>query len=162
MLDSTLENLSLENAEAATLLTVLDSEQVALINASLEELLPLSRAKESSLAKLASMVAVRHANMAALGFAFSDEGVQAWIADWSAADKTGKASTSANALWRELLRNTIAAKECNRVNGLLITRHATNTNLALQSLNASRRVNEVYGPDGQTKTKLPSRTLVVG
>lgn len=162
MLDSTLETLSLENTEATTLLKVLDAEQVALINADLEDLLPLSRAKELSMVKLAALVSARHAKMGESGFPFNDDGVAAWIRSWSSNDKTGKTQTSANAIWGALMHTTRAAKECNRVNGLLINRHATNTNLAMQALNVSRKVNEVYGPDGQTKTKMPSRTLVVG
>jgi flagella synthesis protein FlgN len=162
MATGTFERLSLEYAEAVALLKILDAEQAALISADLDTLMELGGAKEVAVTRLAALTSARHADMTSLGLPFSDAGVLTWLANTNVQGRNEGSQASSDALWRDVLITTAAAKERNRVNGLLIGRHTKNTQMALQALNAGRKSNDVYGPDGQTKSRIPSRTLVVG
>jgi flagella synthesis protein FlgN len=71
---------------------------------------------------------------------------------------------AARTLWRALLERTREAKELNRVNGMLINKQMTNTQVVLNAMRtpAGGADAAVYGPRGQASTGGPSRRFVVG
>jgi flagella synthesis protein FlgN len=71
---------------------------------------------------------------------------------------------NARALWLALLERTREAKELNRVNGMLITKQMTNTQVVLNAMRTPTGAADtgVYGPGGQTSSGGPSRRFVVG
>ena len=67
-----------------------------------------------------------------------------------------------HASWSELLELIKAAKEFNRVNGLLISKHMIRNQNTLQVLQGPKQGGSLYGPNGQSTLTTPTRSLVIG
>lgn len=82
--------------------------------------------------------------------------MEAWIAA-SGNDDIAQA-------WTALLDTTREAKECNRVNGMLINKQLTMTQVALNAMRTPTGSSDAgfYGANGQTTAGGPSRSFVVG
>lgn len=136
------------------LLDLTRQEQQYLIGADIERLGDVTARKSELVGQLAALAAARHAALAAAGFEAREEGMRAWLAAGGA--------DGADALWDELLLRTRAAKEVNRVNGLLINRHMAHARGALDTLRPPAQGGHTYGPSGQTTSAPASRRLVIG
>ncbi|HEU4374315.1 MAG TPA: flagellar protein FlgN, partial [Telluria sp.] len=130
--------------------------QQFLVSADSDGLTAVTEQKSAQVQQMAALAGRRHQALGAAGFAASEAGMEAWLAD--------SKHDAAHALWRALLERTRAAKELNRVNGMLINKQMTNTQLVLNAMRtpAGGADAAVYGPRGQASSGGPSRRFVVG
>jgi flagella synthesis protein FlgN len=138
-----------------SLVDVLKREQTLLIAADTSALPALNEEKAKLIARIASLTHARYQALAAAGFPDEEAGMKAWV-------ESPSAFAGANKSWNELLEAARAAKELNRVNGMLIGKHLARNQAALNVLQGNRQANSLYGPNGQTAVKTGSRGLVVG
>lgn len=149
------ENLDKECHLAQELVELLKREQEQLIRADIQTLPELAEAKADIIGKMSSLAKLRHQRLAAAGFTASEKGMQDWV-DNTAAKEDVRQS------WQRLLSFAQSAKELNRVNGLLISKHLQRTQGALNALNSRTHGGGFYGPDGQSMSRPGSRGLVIG
>jgi flagella synthesis protein FlgN len=146
--------LPAEQELMSSLYELMQQEQRSLVAANIDELSELTARKSALVAQLAACAKQRHDALAAAGFPPREEGMDAWLAASGDAD--------AGARWTELLTLTRAAKEQNRLNGMLVNKHLAHTQGALASMRPAAQSGNFYGPSGQTTSSAPSRRLVVG
>jgi flagella synthesis protein FlgN len=139
-----------------TLSELMKQEQRLLVAADTDGLTAITPQKNQLVGQLAALSAERHQNLAAAGFAADDAAMHAWIAEQKDAD--------AASLWEDLLAATREAKELNRVNGMLISKHLSTNQQLINAMRAPAGGADaaVYGPTGQTAPSGPSRRYVVG
>lgn len=139
-----------------TLIELMKGEQRMLIDADTDGLTAITPQKNQLIGQLAALSQQRHQQLGAAGFAPDDASMQAWL--------DGQADPDAASLWQDLLAATREAKELNRVNGMLITKHLNNTQQLINAMRTPAGSQEatVYGPSGQTTSAAPSRRFVVG
>lgn len=156
MTSSPLTPLRQERQLISTLLDVLLEEQRHLVGADTEGLADLTPRKSDLVQRMAALAAQRHRALGAAGFAAEESGMDAWLA----ATGDGEAATG----WRDLLDKTRAAKELNRVNGMLISKQMAHTQVLINAMRAPAGGAEaaVYGANGQTSARGPSRRYVIG
>lgn len=144
-----------EQRAANALLQLLQQEQDVLVKTDVEELIRLTEEKAKLAAQMSQLAQRRHQALGAAGFETSEAGMQAWLTSPAAgaADKR---------CWQSLLATIQAAKELNRINGLLIGQHMARNQSALNALQGNSQGGSLYGPDGQATNRLGSRRLVVG
>jgi flagella synthesis protein FlgN len=144
-----------ERDAAHNLLQLLEQEQAHLVDADVDGLSRLTEEKAKTAAQMSELAKHRHGLLEAAGFALSESGMQAWL--------NSPAATAADRQsWTELLELAQSAKEQNRLNGLLITQHMARNQSALNILQGNSQSGAIYGPNGQSATKINSRRLVVG
>lgn len=142
-----------ELSAARQLFGLLKSEQQHLVAADTDALISLTEQKNAFVTRM-SEASSRRAN----AFSVHDVGttataVQLWLAGVDA--KT-------SGIWNELMAVATQARELNRTNGLLISRHLKNNQHALQVLQGNANVGRFYGPDGQSTAGNSGRTFAVG
>lgn len=137
------------------LLELLKREQAQLIEANIDGLTMVAEEKAQMVAQLASLAKTRHQALASAGFAAEEAGMQKWL-------ESPCATVAANTSWIELLTLARSAKEFNRTNGLLISKHLVRTQNALNVLRGNVQGGGFYGPDGQATARTGTRNLVVG
>jgi flagella synthesis protein FlgN len=140
-----------------TLVDLMKQEQQFLVSADSDGLNTITPQKSSLVQQMASLASQRHQALGAAGFPAREAGMEDWLA--SAND------SAARTLWLDLLERTREAKELNRVNGILINKQLTNTQVVLNAMRTPAGAAEsggVYGPGGQTAAGGPSRRFVVG
>ena len=136
------------------LVDVLKQEQAHLVVADVAGLTTVTPAKTALVQRMTVLASQRHRALGAAGFIAGEAGMEPWI--------TRSGGSDARALWLQLLEQTRAAKELNRVNGLLINRHMGYTQSALDALRPKVKANSVYGPSGMTNNSTRSRGFLVG
>ena len=148
--------LQQEHQLITSLLDILKEEQDLLVNADTDSLAALTPRKSDLIQQLAASASQRHQQLAAAGFPAEEAGMGAYLAAIQ--------DEQATRLWEELLEHTRAAKELNRVNGMLIGRQMAHnqTVIAAMKLAASDTDATTYGPSGQTSGAGPSQRFVVG
>jgi flagellar biosynthesis protein FlgN len=154
---SPLSTLRDEKQLITTLLDLLKQEQQILVRADSDGLTSVTPLKSSLVTQLGQLAGQRHAALGAAGFAAREEGMQAWLD--ASPDK------AAASLWQDLLAITREAKEVNRVNGMLITKHLSHNQAIINAMRqpAARGGEQAfYGPTGQATSSGPSRRYVVG
>lgn len=146
------EELALINS----LVALMKQEQQLLVKADTDGLAALTPQKDQWISQLAALAKLRHQRLEAAGFAARDAGMETWLDSCKDA--------SANAEWQQLLDATRAAKELNRVNGMLITKQLTHNQNLINAMRTPSSAAEgaVYGPKGQTAPLGPSRRFVIG
>ncbi len=148
-------NLQDEQTALAALLALMTEEQQLLVAGEIDGLSTLTVEKASLINQLAILANQRHTALGAAGFAPEENGMQAWL--------TSSKDVDAAALWDAVLELTRNAKELNRVNGILINKHMSNNQGALNALRVPiKGGSSFYGPSGQTTTSGTSRRYVVG
>lgn len=125
---------------------VLRLEQVALGNGSTDELPLLAEQKTGLATQLNTLTTQRNALLASQGFEADRAGIETWCAI-----NPGAKSTSAT--WLKTLSLAAEARELNRLNGELIGIRMQYNAQALEILHRSETSLNLYGPDGQSKTK---------
>ncbi len=148
------DSLTEEQNAARTLLQLLKQEQDQLVAANIEGLTALTEEKAKVVSRMTELAKQRHDMLAKAGFEPKESGMKAWLA--SAAAKAASKS------WNELLSLASKAKEMNRTNGVLITKHLSLNQNALNALKVGPQGNNFYGPDGQSTTRTTVRGLVIG
>lgn len=143
-----------EHELMSSLHELMQQEQRSLVAADIESLSGLTARKSALVAQLAACARQRHGALAAAGFPAREEGMEAWLA--------GDSDSATAAQWAALLALTRAAKERNRLNGMLINKHLVHTQGALGSMRPAAQSGNFYGPSGQTTGAALSRRLVVG
>jgi len=147
-------SLKAELDKIAELLSVLKQEQQDLVAADIEHLSSLTPHKSALVNDMAALASQRHRALAAAGFEAQEAGMEAWLE--TAHD------AAADSLWQELLEQTREAKELNRLNGLLINKHLSTTQGALQTLRPQGPGGAIYGPSGHTTTSTNKRGFIAG
>jgi flagella synthesis protein FlgN len=139
-----------------SLLELMKQEQQFLVSADSDGLAAITPRKSTLVQQMSVLASQRHRQLGAAGVAAGEAGMEAWLA--VAGDDAARAS------WRELLERTGEAKEINRVNGMLINKQMTNTQVVLNAMRSPAGAAEtgVYGRGGQTVAGGPSRRFVVG
>jgi flagella synthesis protein FlgN len=139
-----------------SLVELMKQEQQFLISADSDGLDTLTPQKSALVQQMAALARQRHQALGAAGFAAGEDGMEPWLA----ACRDGAART----LWLDLLERTRAAKELNRVNGMLINKQMTNTQVVLNAMRTPAGGLDAgfYGPSGQTTGGGPSRRYVIG
>ena len=139
-----------------SLVELMQQEQQFLVKADSGGLETITAQKLAMVQHMAVLAGQRHLALGAVGFAAGEAGMEPWLAACRDAD--------AGLLWRDLLERTRAAKELNRVNGMLINKQMTHTQVVLNAMRtpAGGADAGVYGPSGQAATGGPSRRYVVG
>lgn len=149
------DTFSKEIEAARNLLQLLKQEESCLVKADVEGVAGLTAEKARLAAEMTDLAKRRHGTLKAAGFEATEAGMQEWLASAAASDDDRNA-------WDELLSLAKTGKELNRVNGLLITQHLACNQNALNVLQGNSQSGGVYGPNGQTTTKLGGRRLVIG
>jgi flagella synthesis protein FlgN len=148
------EQLGTEIKAAQSLLELLKQEETSLIKADVEGVAKLTGEKARIAAQMSDLAKQRHQTLYAAGFEASETGMQAWLASTAATDADRD-------MWKELLSLAQNGKELNRVNGLLIAQQLACNQNALNILQGNPQ-GGVYGPNGQSATKITGRHLVIG
>ena len=159
MLSSTpISRLGEEHEAITQLLLLLKQEQLHLVGADIEQLTGLTAQKSQLVQRMALLADARHKALAAAGHGAQFGAHEAGMTDWIAA-----AADAAGAdLWQQVLHLTREAKECNRLNGMLINKHMVHTRDALNVLRPPTQSGNIYGPSGHTTHSPASRRFVVG
>jgi flagella synthesis protein FlgN len=153
---SPLDSLRAEHQAMWALLDILKQEQQHLVVADIEGLTSLTAEKSALVAQMASLAQSRHGALAAAGFLPQEAGMEAWVA--------ASGDAEATQLWQGLLAHTHEAKEMNRINGMLINKHMSHTQGALQALRPqAAAANNLYGPSGSHSSSMSkSRGFLAG
>lgn len=139
---------------ARALLDLLNKEQAQLIAAEIDALTALTEEKTVLVTRMSALAAERHQALAVAGFAATEAGMQAWLAN-------RQPETTCQA-WQELLQLARTAREVNRSNGMLIGKHLARNQGALNILKGGRQGQALYGPNGQSAVTAAGRGLAIG
>ena len=145
-----------ERTHMASLVELMQQEQACLVSADTDALNELTPRKTQLIAELTRLSQQRHAALQAAGFAADDTGMAPWLA--------AHGDASAQEAWTALLDTTRAAKELNRVNGMLISKHLTHTQQLITAMRTPTGAAEtgIYGPSGHTVGTAQTRRAIIG
>jgi len=148
--------LDQEKQVTARLAAALLQEQALLSgNGEADEIPAVISEKAKIVAEMAGLADHRHKVLASLGFAASENGMQDWL------DQHG--SEADKGIWDDLFALAQAARETNRVNGLLVGKQMAINQNALKILQGHANVGgSFYGPDGSSSVRTSGRPLGVG
>jgi flagella synthesis protein FlgN len=147
-------NFSEESRTVEQLTAVMLKEQDDLIKANIENIPSLLEEKSQLVQQLSRLTHQRYQQLSALGFQASEDGMLAW-------EKSNK-DLSLNSAWTNLRLSLEKTRELNRLNGLLINKHLTRNQQALQALQVNSGTPNLYGPNGQTTTHSQLRSHIIG
>jgi flagella synthesis protein FlgN len=145
--------LSEETRLTKQLIELLKQEQAHLIKADIEGLMAITEEKARAANEMNELARRRYRNLAAIGYAPAEGGMRTWLDD-AAPDAIANA-------WDSLLTLAQSAKSLNSTNGLLIGKHMSRNQQALNILRGNQG-NSFYGPNGQATSSVRSRGLVIG
>ena len=143
-----------EQQVIGSIVELMKTEQQFLISADADGLSTITPNKLQLAQRAATLARVRHKALAASGFTAGEAGMEPWLAVGGSDEQRQD--------WNRLLELTRAAKELNRVNGMLVNRQLGQAQAALGALRGTGSAAGVYGPGGQTVSTGPSRRFVVG
>ncbi|MDD2834016.1 MAG: flagellar protein FlgN [Methylotenera sp.] len=132
------------------LLNLLEREQQHLIKADVDAVEAILDEKSVLLQQLNQAAKTRYATLATNGFEANEAGMSAWI------DKVNLPEV--RRAWLNFQLGLAQAKELNRLNGTLISKHFNRNQELLNHLQGKSEDSAVYGRDGQSKTKAPARS----
>lgn len=135
-------------------INVLQEEQACLLSGKVDNLPALLQTKAQVIADIGTLTQARYDQLTALSLAASEDGMRFWIAT--------KGNASDDASYKELLSLASAAKELNRLNGLLISKNMSHNQHVLDSVQNVLGSGKFYGPDGQSSVKTRGRELGIG
>jgi len=143
--------LRVEHDAVAAFVTLLETEQQALINGNADQLLALADSKIQAAHKLSKLANARRDGLLARVGKVEFGDMTAWLQ-----------ANAANSLpiWNGILQLAEQAQQLNSTNGILIQTKLRQNQQALMALNnATHSTNGLYGPDGQTSLLASGRTL---
>lgn len=151
--ESPAATLSEETRLTMQLIELLKQEQAHLIAANIEGLMAITEEKSRAANEMNELAKRRYRCLATAGFDPQEGGMRVWL-DTAAPKDIAEA-------WNNLLTLAQSAKSLNSTNGLLIGKHMSRNQQALNILHGNQK-NSFYGPNGQTTTPNRSRGLVIG
>jgi flagella synthesis protein FlgN len=131
--------------------SLLETEQQALLGGNPEQLLALSENKIRAASELGKLAENRQNGLLAFGAINGVGGVKVWLQ-----------AHAANLLpvWRNIQQLAAQAQQLNRTNGVLIQTKLRHNQQALTALqNAAHKTSGLYGPDGQPHLTGAGRVL---
>ena len=131
------------------LIVLLEREQGRLINADIEAIDVLLEEKSQLLQRISLTAQSRYEALSRAGFEASENGMTAWL--------QAQNIVALLQLWQDFQKSLAQAKELNRVNGLLISKHFNYNQKALNHLQGIQTSNLLYGANGQATGKVYSR-----
>ena len=144
--------LNAERDALKAFVTLLKTEQQALIDGHTEQLEALSESKTQAVHELSKLATARKHDLAAHGAEIKAGGIAAWLQTYAAGSQP---------VWQELLQLAEEVQYLNRVNGTLIQTKLRHNQQALTALhNAANSAHGLYGADGQPH--LPSSGRILG
>lgn len=127
------------------LLALLEREQAHLVKADVDAIEAILEEKSILLQRLNIATKSRYSALAAKGYESNENGMAAWIVQQSKQDLGLR--------WTLFQKSLVQAKELNRLNGTLISKHFQRNQELLNHLQGNSTTDSVYGSDGQAKTK---------
>lgn len=139
----TTASFDIEIALTDHLLELLKREQGSLVKVDVDALEGLLSEKARILQDLNTSTQARFKAVSALGFNADEQGLATWLA---------KQDAPLQQSWNHFQSLLTQAKELNRVNGILITKHFARNQQALDTLGRPPAASQFYGPNGQAST----------
>lgn len=130
------------------LLALMSREQAHLVKADVDAIEAVIEEKSILLQRLNLAARVRYDALSSNGFEASEVGMDAWV--------QRQAKPSITQSWAKFQKALSEAKEMNRLNGILISKHFNRNQELLNHLQGNSSKDSVYGRDGQAK----SQTLI--
>jgi len=127
------------------LLSELKGEQKALVEQDLASIDNMMHQRLTLLQQLSAAAKVRYDALAAQGYQADEQGMSDWIRQQSDS-KLSKA-------WQIFQQSLAHAKELNRLNGILINKHAHRIQERLGAFQGNDKDAQVYGKNGQAKSQ---------
>lgn len=146
--------LHAEHDALKAFVTLLETEQQALLGGNTEPLLKLADDKILATQELSKLASMRGEGLRARGGKIEFGGMTAWLR-----------ANAANSLpiWHDILQLAEQAQQLNSTNGVLIQAKLRYNQQALMALqNAAHSASGLYGPDGQHNLPTSGRTLGSG
>ena len=131
------------------LLSELESEQAALVVADIDTIESLIDKRLILLQELSVTAKNRYDALAAHGYEPNEKGMTLWLKSQS-----NVALTNA---WADFQKSLLQAKEMNRLNGVLISKHFNRNQQVLNQLQGNANTADTYSKHGQTKSQLYKR-----
>ena len=143
--------LNAERDGLQTLVTLLETEQKALIDGDTEQLLALSESKTLAVHELSKLANERKIVLQSQEALIKDRGIIGWLQIYAPRSLP---------VWRDIQKLVEQMQKLNRTNGSLIQTKMRNNQQALSILlNVSHSAQGLYGADGQTHISSSSRIL---
>lgn len=143
--------LDAERTALRAFVSLLETEQQALIVGNVEQLLALSESKAQAVLELNRLAQARKDELFAHGVEIGDGAVRVWL-------RTNVAG--AVPLWEEILKLAEQLQYLNRTNGMLLQTKLRHNQQALTVLhNAANSAHGLYGADGQPRLSSAGRIL---
>jgi len=147
-------NLQEECRLTEQLIELLKQEQAQLVKADIEGLIAVTEEKSRIVAEISVTTNRRYRALANAGFDAREGGMRAWL-------NASVGTTEVNRRWQKLLQLAQTVKNLNNTNGLLISKHMTRNQKALNVLQGNLGGN-LYGPNGQSTSHVRPRGVIVG
>jgi len=135
------------------LLALLSREQTSLVMADIDAIEILLDEKSVLLQSLNITAKSRYEALVANGFESGEVGMAAWLKQ--------QAKPAMSKSWADFQKALSQAKEMNRLNGMLISKHFNRNQQLLNHLQGNSNAGEVYGRNGQAKPSTLSRTTLM-
>ena len=137
-----------------TLVNLLEREQKTLVNHDIADIEILMDEKAQVLQKINAASQLRYRALQAESFSPDEAGMNTFI--------RVSVDEEMNAAWLNFQRELTVAKELNRVNGVLISRHFNRNRDRLNDLQGNHSSSTIYGANGQHATSnFSSNSLAV-
>jgi flagella synthesis protein FlgN len=131
-------------------LQLLEREQASLIANKVAEIEAIVADKSALLQKINAVAKNRYALLNKYHFEANENGMVAWVIE--------QADARLKKRWDSFQQLLFKAKETNRLNGLLISKHFNRNRQMLQGLQNAMKSNQVYGRNGQTTSSTSIRS----
>ncbi|MBX9868218.1 MAG: flagellar protein FlgN [Burkholderiaceae bacterium] len=125
---------------------ILKLEQAALIAGDTDQLESITPEKNILIKQLTELEKIRKSTLINGGYESNINGTERYLAQCEESDQVSM-------IWHQLLDISKEAKEFNRTNGILINRHISRNQSALNILQRSDPAANLYGPNGQSTNK---------
>ena len=144
-------HLHTERDALKAFVTLLETEQKALIDGHTEQLFALADSKVLATQELSNLATARSDKLLAHGVKVEPGNMTAWL------QANAKDSLP---VWHDIQQLAEQSQQLNRINGVLIQTKLRNNQQALMALqNAAHGTTGLYGPDGQPNLPASGRTL---
>jgi flagella synthesis protein FlgN len=146
-----ISRLNTERDGLRSLVTLLKTEQQALIDGNTEQLLALADSKTRAVHELSKLANARKNDLLTHGAKIKASGIVAWLQAHAAGSLP---------VWQDIQQLVEQMQQLNRTNGTLIQTKLRHNQQALAVLlNAANSTHGLYGADGQTHLSSSSRIL---
>ncbi len=135
------------------LIQLLEHEQKNLVLNNVKEIENVIATKTTLLQKINAVAKKRYATLESQHFEANENGMLAWILQ--------QTNPSIKQRWDVFQQTLVKAKEMNRLNGILITKHFNRNKQMLNNLQNAFKSNDVYSKNGQTKSNTTTRGSLI-